>query len=73
MFFIYISNAIPKAPYTLPHPAPQPTHSHFLALAFPCIGAYDIHSNFWSLLDSPGQQLKKWVSYIWYEFFGQYF
>jgi hypothetical protein len=42
IFFIYISNAIPKAPYTLPRPAPQPTHSHFLALAFPCTGAYDL-------------------------------
>jgi hypothetical protein len=37
IFFIYISNAIPKVPYTLPHPPPLPTHSHFLALAFPCI------------------------------------
>jgi hypothetical protein len=40
-FFIYISNAILKIPYTLPHPAPQPTHSCFLALAFPCTGEYD--------------------------------
>jgi hypothetical protein len=40
--FIYISNAIPKAPYTLPGPAPQPTHSHFLVLAFPCTGEYDL-------------------------------
>jgi hypothetical protein len=38
IFFIYILNAIPKAPYTCP--APQPTHSRFLALAFPCTGAY---------------------------------
>jgi hypothetical protein len=29
IFFIYISNAIPRVPYTLPPPAPQPTHSHF--------------------------------------------
>jgi hypothetical protein len=42
IFFIYISNAIPKAPYTSPCPAPQPIHSHFLALAFPCTGAYDL-------------------------------
>jgi hypothetical protein len=42
IFLIYISNAIPKAPYTLPPPAPQPNHSHFLALAFPCTGAYDL-------------------------------
>jgi hypothetical protein len=43
LFFIYSSNAIPKVPYTLsPFPAPQPTHSHFLTLAFPCTGAYDL-------------------------------
>jgi hypothetical protein len=41
IFFIYNSNAIPKVPYTLPHPALQPTHSHFLALTFPCMGAYN--------------------------------
>jgi hypothetical protein len=43
IFFIYISNGIPKAPYSLPPPCPQPTHSHFLALAFPCTGAYNLH------------------------------
>jgi hypothetical protein len=38
-FFIYISNAIQNVPYTLPpHPAPLPTHSHFLALVFPVLG-----------------------------------
>jgi hypothetical protein len=44
IFFIYISNAIPKFPYTLPLPcpAPLPTHSHFLALTFPCTGAYKV-------------------------------
>jgi hypothetical protein len=45
IFFIYISNAIPKVPYTLlppPRPAPLPTHSHFLALGFPCTGAYKV-------------------------------
>jgi hypothetical protein len=42
IFFIYISNAIPKAPYLLPCTSPQPTHSCFLALAFPCTGAYDL-------------------------------
>jgi hypothetical protein len=31
IFFIYISNAILKVPYTLPLLAPLPTHSHFLA------------------------------------------
>jgi hypothetical protein len=42
---IYISNAIPKVLYTLPLPPPcsLPTHSHFLALAFPCIGAYKVY------------------------------
>ena len=38
IFFICISNAIPKAPYTLPRPDPQPTHSHFLALLSPVLG-----------------------------------
>ena len=39
IFFIYISNAIPKVLYTLPHTAPLPIHSHFLALVFPCTEA----------------------------------
>jgi hypothetical protein len=44
IFFIYISNAIPKVPYTLPpaRPALLPTHSHFLTLAFPCSGTYKV-------------------------------
>jgi hypothetical protein len=42
IFFIYISNAIPKVSYILPLPVPQPTHSSFLALAFPCTRAYDL-------------------------------
>ena len=43
IFFIYISNTILKVPYTLPPPPPpQPTHSCFLALAFPCTGAYQV-------------------------------
>jgi hypothetical protein len=37
IFFIYISNAIPKVLYTL-----LPTHSYFLALAFPCTEAYKV-------------------------------
>ena len=36
IFFIYILNAIPKVP------APLLTHSHFLALVFPCTGAYKV-------------------------------
>jgi hypothetical protein len=50
IFFIYISNAIPfpsflfKSPlYASSRPSPQYTHSHFLAMAFPCTGAYDLH------------------------------
>jgi hypothetical protein len=43
IFFSYISNAITKVPYTLPpHATLLPTHSHFLALAFPCTGAYQV-------------------------------
>jgi hypothetical protein len=42
IFFIYISNAIPKVPYTSPCPVPQSTHSHFLTLAFPSTGAYNL-------------------------------
>jgi hypothetical protein len=42
IFLIYISNAIPKVPHTLPSPTPLPTHSPFLALAFPCTGAYKV-------------------------------
>jgi hypothetical protein len=43
IFFNYISNTIPKVPIFLPpHTAPLPTHSHFLALVFPCNGAYKV-------------------------------
>ena len=31
-----------KFPIPLLRPAPLPTYSHFLALAFPCIGAYKV-------------------------------
>jgi hypothetical protein len=41
IFLIYISNAIPKVPHTLPL-TPLPTHSHFLTMAFPCTGAYKV-------------------------------
>jgi hypothetical protein len=41
IFFIYISNAIPKSPVPSA-PNPLPTHSHFLALAFPCTEAYKV-------------------------------
>ena len=36
VFFIYISNAIPKFPCMFPQPFPLPTHSHVVGLAFPC-------------------------------------
>jgi hypothetical protein len=41
IFLVYIINAIPKVRYTHP-PNPLPTHSPFLALGFPCIGAYKV-------------------------------
>jgi hypothetical protein len=41
IFFIYISNAIPKVPHTL-LPTSLPLHSHFFALAFPCTEAYKV-------------------------------
>jgi hypothetical protein len=34
----------PKPPITSPHPAPQPTHSHFLTLAFSCTWVYDLRN-----------------------------
>jgi hypothetical protein len=49
IFLIYISNAIPKVLHT---PPPLPTHSHFLALAFPCTGAkYFLNQIIWSMKD----------------------
>ena len=41
IFLIYISNAIPKVPHTIP-PTPLPIHFHLLALSFPCTGAYKV-------------------------------
>jgi hypothetical protein len=41
IFLIYIFNAIPKVPHTHP-PNLLPTHCPFLALAFPCTGAYKV-------------------------------
>jgi hypothetical protein len=41
IFLNYISNVSPKVPHALP-PTPLPTHTHFLALAFPCTGAYKV-------------------------------
>jgi hypothetical protein len=54
IFFIYISNANPKVPYTFPLPASQPTHSCFLALTFPCTGAYD-------LCKTKGLSFQRWL------------
>jgi hypothetical protein len=44
IFFIYISNAIytQKLPIPSLRPALLPTHSRFLALAFPSTGAYKV-------------------------------
>jgi hypothetical protein len=42
IFLNYISNAIPKVPHTLPPPLPYPPIPIFLALAFPCTGAYKV-------------------------------
>jgi hypothetical protein len=43
IFFIYISNVIPKFPYTLPLPC-SPTHPLLLpGPAFPCTRAYNLH------------------------------
>ena len=42
-YFLHLHfKCYPQAPYTLPHPAPQPTHSPFLTLAFPCTEAYKV-------------------------------
>jgi hypothetical protein len=41
IFLVYIFNAIPKVPHTHPR-SPLPTHFPFLALAFPCTGAYKV-------------------------------
>jgi hypothetical protein len=43
-YFIYILfKCYPrKFPIPFPRPAPLPTHSHFMALAFPCTGAYKV-------------------------------
>jgi hypothetical protein len=40
IFLIYIYNAMPKVPRS--SPTPLPTHSHFLALAFPCTESYKV-------------------------------
>jgi hypothetical protein len=41
IFLVYIFNAIPKVPHTHP-PNTLPTHCPFLALVFPCTGAYKV-------------------------------
>jgi hypothetical protein len=42
IFLNYISNAIPKVPHTLPPHFPTHSFPFFLALAFPCTGAYTV-------------------------------
>ena len=41
-----------KSPKLSPCPIPLPTHCHFLALAFPCIGAYKVCMSQWASLSS---------------------
>jgi hypothetical protein len=41
IFLVYIFNAIPKVPHAH-SPNLLPTHSPFLALGFPCTGAYKV-------------------------------
>jgi hypothetical protein len=43
-YFLHLHlKCYPKSPLYPPAlPAPLPTHSHFLALAFPCTGAYKV-------------------------------
>jgi hypothetical protein len=54
IFLVYIFNAIPKVPHTHP-PNPLPTHPPFLALAFPCTGAYKSLQVQWASLCSDGR------------------
>jgi hypothetical protein len=39
---VFISFAFPMLSQKSPTPTPPPTHSHFLALEFPCIEAYKV-------------------------------
>jgi hypothetical protein len=42
-YFLHLHfKCYPESPL-YPPPAPLPTHSHFLALAFPCTGAYKVY------------------------------
>jgi hypothetical protein len=67
IFFIYISNAIPKVPYTSspppPTPIPQPTLSCFLALAFPCTRASNLHKT--NGLSSQSTVWSSFLSFMW--------
>ena len=56
------------SPIPFPRPAPQPTHSYFLALAFPYIRTYNLHktkglSSHWCPTDHPllHMQLETWA------------
>jgi hypothetical protein len=54
IFLNYISNAIPKVSHTLP--PHSPTHPFpFLALVFPCTGAYKVCLSQWASLSSDGR------------------
>jgi hypothetical protein len=42
-YFLHLHfQCYPKSPPHTPPPTPPPIHSHFLALAFPCIEAYKV-------------------------------
>jgi hypothetical protein len=42
-YFLHLHfKCYPQSPLYPSRPAPLPTHSHFLALAFPCTGAYKV-------------------------------
>jgi hypothetical protein len=43
-YFLHLHfQCYPESPLYPPHPFPLPTHSHFLALVFPCTGAYKVY------------------------------
>jgi hypothetical protein len=50
-YFLYLHfKCYPESSlYPPPHPAPLPTHSHFLALVFPCTGVYKVYKTKGSL------------------------
>jgi hypothetical protein len=57
IFLVYIFNAITKVPQTHP-PNPLPTHCPFLALGFPCTGAYKVCKSSGPLFNSTREYLQ---------------